>query len=130
MKYVDEFVLTVKKDKIEKYQKLAEAASKIWKKHGALEYVECVGEDMDPEIHNEECKTLTFPEMDKSNEDEFVVFAFITYRSREHRDKVNKKVMEDPEMKDEGKEMPFDFKKMAWGGFKTIVENGGKNKNE
>ena len=127
MKYVDGFVLVVKKDRIEDYREMAQKASQIWKKYGALEYFECVGDDLNPKILEgmEDMKGTTFPELTKINEDETVVFAFIVYKSREQRDEVNEKVMKDPEMSPEaweGKEMPFDMKKVSFGGFKVLVE--------
>lgn len=123
MKYVDGFVLAVSKDKLEDYRKFAQKAGEIWKKHGALEYFECVGDDMKPHAPGEECETLTFPGLINAKENEEIIFAFIVFESREHRDEVNKKVMNDPEMENhEMKETPFDVKRMAWGGFKSIVE--------
>jgi uncharacterized protein YbaA (DUF1428 family) len=116
--YVDGFVLPIPKDKIDTYKKVAEQASKIWKEYGALEYRECLGDDL--EIKD----VLTFPALANAGPDDTVVFAYITYKSREHRDEVNAKVMADPRINEmcgaEG--MPFDCKKMAYGGFKTIVE--------
>ncbi|MBI2106285.1 DUF1428 domain-containing protein [Candidatus Woesearchaeota archaeon] len=120
MKYVDGFVLVVPNDKVEDYKIMAQKGGDIWKKHGALEYFECVGEDMNPEIGG--MKMLTFPQLAKAGEDETVVFSFIIFNSKEHRNEVNKKVMEDPMMKEMPKEMPFDMEKVAYGGFKAIVE--------
>jgi uncharacterized protein YbaA (DUF1428 family) len=122
MKYVDGFVLTVKKDKLEEYREMANKAGEFWKKHGALGYFEFVGDDLNPDTQGAEI--MNFPKLTEMKEDETVIFAFIMYESREHRDEVNKKVMEDPQMKGdcEDKEMPFDMKKMSWGGFKSIVE--------
>lgn len=117
-KYVDGFVLPVPKDKVETYRKIAEQASNIWREHGALEYRECVLEDPIAK----EC--LPFPRLASAKPDETVVFAWITYQSRAHRDEVNSKVMADPRIKamcgEEG--MPFDPQRMAYGGFSTIVE--------
>ncbi|MGV8087315.1 MAG: DUF1428 domain-containing protein [Candidatus Woesearchaeota archaeon] len=124
MTYVDGFVLVVKKKNISKYKKMAEGGGKMWKKHGALQYFECVGDDMNPRSMGP-IKLFTFPQMTKTKSDETVVFSFITYKSRKHRDEVNKKVMKDPAMtdpKNKNMEMPFDMKKMAYGGFKAIVE--------
>ena len=116
--YVDGFVLPVPKDKIEIYRSIAEKASKIWKEHGALEYRECVGDDLDVK------EQVPFPRIAGAGAEDTVVFAWIVYKSREHRDEVNAKVMADPRMNemcgDGG--MPFDCSKMAYGGFKTIVE--------
>ena len=118
MSYVDGFLLPIKKAKLAEYKKLAKKAAKIFLKLGALEYRECVGDDLNPPWG------LAFPKLMKLKPDETVVFAWIVYKSRAHRDKVNKAMMSDPQMTAdmEGKEMPFDMKKMAYGGFKTIVE--------
>lgn len=118
MSYVDGFVLPLPKAKLDEYKKLAKKASKIFMRLGAIEYRECIADDMFPQ------GVLPFPKMMKLKDDETVVFAWIVYKSRAHRDKVNKAIMNDPEMEAsmEGKEMPFDMKKMAYGGFKTIVE--------
>ena len=118
MPYVDGFVLPVPKKKLKAYQKMAELAGKIWKEHGALEYRECVGEDLNVKFG------LPFGKSVKLKKGETVVFAWIVYKNRAHRDKVNAKVMKDPRLGQgmEGKEMPFDMKRMYYGGFKTIVE--------
>jgi uncharacterized protein YbaA (DUF1428 family) len=89
MKYVDGFVLVVPKKNIEDYKKMAGEGAKIWKKHGALEYFECAGDDLNPNMGEE--KVLTFPEMTKLKDDETVWFSFIVYKSKEHRDEVNAK---------------------------------------
>lgn len=116
MSYVDGFVLPLPKDKIEEYRKMAEFAGKLWMEHGALAYRECVGDDLDVK------DMLSFTKISGAGVDETVVFAFIEYRSRAHRDEVNAKVMADPRMKDCMPEtMPFDCKRMAYSGFKTIV---------
>lgn len=120
MTYVDGFVLTIPKSKIKAYKKMATEGSKVWKKCGALEYKECMADDMNPKE-----VIFTFPKMAKAKENEVVFFSFIVYKSRKHRDSVNKKVMAFFEKKyKDGKdmEMPFDMKRMAFGGFKTIVE--------
>ena len=117
--YVDGFVLTIPKKKIKDYQAIAKKACKIWMEHGALDYRECVGEDMKVKMG------IPFPKLAKSKPTEVVVFAFITYKSRKHRDAVNKKVMEDPRIHaicPDPKDMPFDCNKMTYGGFKTIVK--------
>jgi len=120
MRYVDGFVLVVPKKKLKAYAKLAKDASKVWKKFGALEYVECVAEDMKPkEI------TFTFPIMAKAKPNETVIFSYIMYKTRKHRDSVNKKVMAFFEKKYGDKmhdDMPFDMKRMAYGGFEAIVD--------
>lgn len=124
MKYVDGFVLVVKKDKLEDYKKMAQMGSNIWMKYGALEYFECVGDDLDPKVPDE-MKGITFPQLTKIDEDETVVFSFIVYESKEKRDEINKKVMSDPQMSAEAwkdKPMPFDMKKLAFGGFRAMVE--------
>ncbi len=120
--YVDGFVLPLKKDQVEAYRKLAETMSGIWQEYGALAYVECIGDDMANE-HG-----VPFPKLAGCSEDETVVFAWIKYPSREARDAANARLMEDPRMKDfcETGEMPFDFTRMAFGGFKVLVEAGAK----
>lgn len=117
--YVDGFVLPVPKDKIEEYRKLATIASEVWKEYGALDYRECVAEDMKNEW------SVPFPTLAGAKEDETVVFAWITYKSREDRDAINAKVMEDPRLKcsmDGTTPPPFDCKRMAYGGFETLVK--------
>lgn len=115
--YIDGFVLPLPKDKIEDYRRISEKASVIWKEHGALEYRECVADDMDAK------GMVSFPQLSQAGENDTVVFAYITYRSREHRDEVNAKVMADPRIHEMGPdEMPFDCARMAYGGFRTIVE--------
>lgn len=113
MPYVDGFVLAVPKDKLEAYKALAATACAIWMEHGALDYVECIGDDVP---YGE---LTSFPRAVMAKEDEVVVFAWIVYRDRETRDAINKKVMEDPRMKFEG--MPFDGKRMIYGGFTTLL---------
>lgn len=120
MRYVDGFVLVVPKKNIPAYKKLAARAGKIWKKHGALHYTECIGDDLKPKF-----VTLTFPKMIKLKKGETVWFSFVTYKSKKHRDQVNAKVMKDPFMNDpknKNNPMPFDMKRTAYGGFKTIVD--------
>jgi uncharacterized protein YbaA (DUF1428 family) len=116
--YVDGFVLPVAKRKIEAYRRLSQKASKIWKEHGALDYRECVLDDPIADW------PMPFPKGIKSKSGETVVFAWIMYKSRAHRDRVNAKVMKDPRLTDgmDEKNMPFDCKRMLYGGFKTIVE--------
>lgn len=119
MKYVDGFVLVVPKKNLKAYTKMASLAGQVWKEHGALEYFECVGEDLKPPMG------VPFPKLAKAKAGETVVFSYIVYKSRAHRDKVNAKVMQDPriaEMGEKGKPMPFDVKRMAYGGFEVIVE--------
>jgi uncharacterized protein YbaA (DUF1428 family) len=116
MSYVDGFVLVVPKRKIAVYKKMATRAAMVWKDHGALDYRECVGDDLKVKMG------LPFPKLAKTKPSETVVFSYIVYKSRAHRDKVNAKVMKDKRLF-EGmpKEMPFDMKRMAYGGFKTLV---------
>ena len=118
MSYVDGFLLVVPKKKIAAYKSLARKAGKIWREHGALEYRECVGDDLNVKM------ALPFPKQMKLKPGETAVFSWIVYKSRAHRDKVNAKVMADKRLSGPSmpKEMPFDMKRMAYGGFKTLVE--------
>ena len=117
-RYVDGFVLPVPKKNVEAYRAMAKKAGRIWREHGALDYVECVADDVKPG------KLTSFPQSVKLKAGETVVFAYIVYKSRAHRDRVNKKVMADPRLASsmDPKAMPFDAKRMIYGGFKTIVE--------
>lgn len=120
MKYVDGFVIVVPEQNIAAYREMAKLGAKVWKKYGALEYFECSGDDLEPEMTG-----ITFPKMTKAKDGETVVFSFIIFKSRAHRDEVNAKVMQDPMMNDpkyKDKMMPFDVKRMAYAGFKVIVE--------
>ena len=116
--YVDGFVVPVPLAKLDAYRQMSERAGKIWKEFGALQYWECVGDDVKPG------KVTSFPQSVQLKDDETVVFSWIVYSSREERDRINAKVMEDPRMKDmmDPKTLPFDGMRMFWGGFKTIVE--------
>ena len=116
--YVDGFVVPVPKRNLDAYRKMAEQAGKLWLEQGALQYWECTGDDVKPG------KVTSFPQSVQLKDDEIVVFSWIVYKSREHRDTVNAKVMDDPRMKKmmDPKNMPFDGMRMFWGGFKTIVE--------
>jgi uncharacterized protein YbaA (DUF1428 family) len=117
MSYVDGFVVPVKIEKIAEYRKLARKAGKIWREYGALAYFECIGDDVPPG------KVTSFPMSVKLAEGETVAFSWIVYKSRAHRDKVNKLVMQDPRLKPPNPEdMPFDGKRMIYGGFKVLVE--------
>jgi len=118
--YVDGFVVPVPQSKLADYRRTAEQAGKIWMEHGALEYCECIGDDVQPG------KLTSFPQAVQLKDGEVVAFSWILYRSREDRDRVNAKVMEDPRMKElmDPKHMPFDGKRMFWGGFKSVVELG------
>jgi uncharacterized protein YbaA (DUF1428 family) len=115
MPYVDGFVLPVPKKNLDAYRKLARKAGKIWKEYGALEYIECVADDVQPG------KLTSFPQAVKLKPDEVVVFSWIVYKSRAQRDKINKQVMADPRFDMKPSDMPFDGKRMFWGGFKPIV---------
>jgi uncharacterized protein YbaA (DUF1428 family) len=116
--YVDGFVLPVPKARLDEYRRIARKAGKIWREYGALEYVECVADDVDPG------KLTSVPRSVKLKPDEIVVFSWIVYKSRAQRDSILKKVMADPRLADmmDPKDMPFDGKRMFWGGFKTLVE--------
>jgi uncharacterized protein YbaA (DUF1428 family) len=116
MAYVDGFVLAVPKNKVEDYNNIARRAGEIWKEHGALAYVECVADDVP---YGE---LTSFPRAVQAKEDETVVFSWIVYESREARDAINKKVMADPRLNAEMTDMPFDGKRMIFGGFKTLLE--------
>jgi uncharacterized protein YbaA (DUF1428 family) len=116
-KYVDGFLLPVPKASIEAYRRIAEEAGKVWREYGALDYVECVADDVKPG------EVTSFPQSVKLEPDETVVFAWIVYESREHRDRVNEQVMKDPRMTGmDPKSMPFDGKCMMWGGFEVLVQ--------
>jgi uncharacterized protein YbaA (DUF1428 family) len=116
MEYVDGFVVPVPKKKLTAYKKLAKLASKVWRDHGALDYRECVADDVT------KGKVTSFPRSVKMKPSETVVFAWITYKSRKDRDRILKKVMADKRLAGfDPKNMPFDAKRMFWGGFKTIV---------
>lgn len=118
-RYVDGFVIPLKKKNLAAYLRLAAKAGKIWKKHGALEYVEAIGDDL--KIKG---MVTSFPKLAKAKAGETVVFSFITYKSRAHRDAVNKTVMADPTLLAmcDPKKSPFDFRRMAYGGFKALVD--------
>jgi len=123
-KYVDGFVLVVPKDKAEEYKKMAEGGRNTWIKYGALEYYECRGDDLVPQEMGGE-KARAFPEMTGATSEDTVWFSFIVFKSKEHRDEVNAKVMEEMSKKMEGdKDMsvPFDMTRMAYGGFQVEVE--------
>jgi len=118
MKYVDGFVVPVPKKKIDAYRRMSRKAGKVWKEHGALEYVEAVADDVQPG------KLTSFPQSVKVKRTETVVFSYIVYKSRAHRDRVLEKVMKDPRLEGmmAAKNLPFDAKRMIYGGFKNIVE--------
>ncbi len=116
--YVDGFVIPLPKANVDAYRKIARKAGKVWREHGALEYRECVGEDVKPG------KLTSFPQSVKQKPGETVIFAWIVYKSRAHRDRVNAKVMKDPRLADMMKPdaAPFDAKRMIFGGFDVIVD--------
>jgi uncharacterized protein YbaA (DUF1428 family) len=118
MRYVDGYVVPVPKKKMEAYRRMAQKAGKVWRDHGALEYIECVADDV------KRGKRTSFPRSVKLKPGETVVFAYIVYRSRAQRDRVNAKVMKDPRLAKmmDPKAMPFDAKRMFYGGFKLIVD--------
>lgn len=113
--YVDAFVLPVPTKNLTKYKKLAALAAKVWTDHGALEYVEAVAEDLAPGFG------VPFAKMAKAKKGETVVVSWIKYKSRAQRDKVNALVSADKRMAGMAKSLPFDVKRMAWGGFDTLV---------
>jgi len=117
MQYVDGFVLPVPQENLQACRRIAQKAGKIWREHGALEFRECVGDDV------KMGKLTSFPQSVKLKPGETVVFSWIVFKSRAHRDRVNAKVMEDPRLAKmmDPKSMPFDAKRMIYGGFKVLV---------
>ena len=118
MHYFDGFVVPVPRKKLDAYRRMAKTASKVWRDHGALEYVECIADDVKPG------KVTSFPQSVKLKPGETVVFAYVVYKSRAQRDRVMAKVMKDPRLANmmDPKKMPFDAKRMFWGGFKGLIE--------
>jgi uncharacterized protein YbaA (DUF1428 family) len=118
MKYVDGYVLPVPKKNLQTYRRMAQKAGKIWREHGALEYRECVGDDLNVKMGT------PFPRVTKVKPGETVIFSWVVFKSRAHRDRVNAKVMKDPRLANmcDSKSMPFDIKRMVYGGFKILVE--------
>lgn len=118
MSYVDGFVLSIRKAKLKEYTKMATEGKKTWLKFGALDYKECMIDDAAPQH-----VSFTFPKMAKTKDDEVTFFSYIVYKNRKHRDSVNKKVMAyfDKKYKDKDQSMPFDMKRFAMAGFKTVV---------
>ncbi|BAU47330.1 RNA signal recognition particle 4.5S RNA [Sulfurifustis variabilis] len=118
MSYVDGFVLPVPTRNLAAYRRLARKAGKVWRDHGALEYIECVADDVKPGKHT------SFPQSVKLKRGETVVFAWIRYKSRKDRDRVNARVMKDPRLADmmDPRALPFDGKRMFWGGFRAMVD--------
>ena len=117
MHYVDGFVLAVPQAKLAEYRKMARLGGKVWMEHGALDYVECVADDVKPGKHT------SFPQAVKLKAGEVVVFSYIVYRNRRERNRINKLVMADPRLAKymDPKKLPFDGKRMFWGGYKQIV---------
>jgi uncharacterized protein YbaA (DUF1428 family) len=117
-RYVDGFVLPVPRKNKEAYRRMAQKAGKVWREHGAIEYIECTADDV------KKGKWTSFPQSVKLKKGEAVWFSWIVYKSRKHRDSVLKKVMKDPRLANmmDPKKMPFDGKRMIYGGFKTMVE--------
>jgi uncharacterized protein YbaA (DUF1428 family) len=118
MRYVDGFVVPVPKKNLQAYRRMSQKAGKVWREYGALEYIECVADDVKPGKHT------SFPQSVKLKPGETVVFSYIVYKSRAQRDRVNAKVMKDPRLASmmDPKTMPFDGKRMFWGGFKILVD--------
>lgn len=118
MPYVDGFVLPVPKKNLKAYARMAQKAGKIWREHGALEFRECAGDDLNIK------GVVSFTETVKLKPGETVMFSYIVYKSRAHRDRVNAKVMKDPRLAKmmDGKSMPFDAERMVYGGFKVLVQ--------
>lgn len=117
MSYIDGFVLPVPQARLAEYRRLARKAGAVWKEHGALAYLEAVADDVKPG------KRTSFPQSVKLKDDEVVIVAYVLYRSRAHRDRVNTKAMADPRLAGmDATSMPFDGKRMFWGGFKAIVD--------
>lgn len=115
--YVDGFVLVVPKSKIAAYKKMATEGRNTWMKYGALDYKECMGDDLKPKQ-----VTLTFPKLIQAKPSEVVFFSYIVFKSRKHRDEVNKKVMAHFDEKYKDQKMPFDMRRFSYGGFKAVVE--------
>ena len=117
MAYVDGFIVAVPKKRLAEYRKLAKLGCKVWREHGAIDYKECIADDVPMG------KLTSFPRSVKQKPSETVIFAWITYKSRAERNRINKKVMADPRLSGmDPKKMPFDTKRMIYGGFKVIVE--------
>jgi uncharacterized protein YbaA (DUF1428 family) len=118
MRYVDGFLLPVPKKNMQAYRRMSQKAGRVWREHGALEYRECVGDDLQVKGMGSFLKTITV------KKGEMVVFSWIVYKSRTHRDRVNAKVMKDPRLAKmmDPKSMPFDTKRMVYGGFKVLVD--------
>jgi uncharacterized protein YbaA (DUF1428 family) len=115
MQYVDGYLLAVPRKKLKAYLKMARLGERVWRKHGALDYKECVGDDLNTKWGT------TFPKVMKLRPGETVVFSYIVFKSRAHRDRVNAKVMKDMTSMGVPMDMPFDMKRMSYGGFKASV---------
>lgn len=117
-KYIDGYVIPIAENNLDEYKRIAETAGSIWKEHGALEYIECIGDDLDPK------EFVSFKQVVGAADDETMIFSWIVFESREHRDRVNQAVMADPRLQEMMKpgDEPFDCKRMVYGGFKTLVE--------
>lgn len=118
-RYVDGFLIPMPKKNVKAYRRIAQKAGRIWKEYGALEYIECVGDDL-----NVKGVSASFPRRVRAKPNETVVFSWIIYNSKAHRDRVNAKVLKDPRVARmmEGQENPFDAKRMSYGGFKVLVD--------
>jgi uncharacterized protein YbaA (DUF1428 family) len=118
MRYVDGFLLPVREKNLPAYARMAQKAGKIWRRYGALDFKECAGDDLKVKVG------VPFPRTVKLKAGETVVFSYIVFKSRAHRDRVNAKVMKDPRIQNmcDPKDMPFDVKRMAYGGFKVLVD--------
>ena len=116
MSYVDGFLLPVPKKNLAAYRKMSAKAGRIWREHGAVQYIEAVGDDVASKFG------LPFPKLMNLKKGEMPVFSFIVFKSKAHRDRVNAKVMKDPRLDSDPKKMPFDIKRMSYGGFKVIVD--------
>jgi uncharacterized protein YbaA (DUF1428 family) len=118
MSYVDGFLVPVPKRKVQAYKRMSRKAGRIWREYGALDYVECLADDVKPG------KWTSFPQAVKLKAGETVVFSWIVYKSRRDRDRINAKVMKDKRLASmmDPKNMPFDGKRMMWGGFKVVVD--------
>jgi uncharacterized protein YbaA (DUF1428 family) len=124
MPYVDGYVIPIPTKNVAAYRRMAAKAGKVWRDHGALEFRECVGDDLQPAIGPDGKPSPTFPRLAGLKKGETVLFSWVVYKSRAHRDRVNAKVMKDPRLARmmNAKKMPFDVKRMAFAGFKTIVD--------
>jgi uncharacterized protein YbaA (DUF1428 family) len=116
MAYIDSFVVPVPKSKLDAYRELARKSGALWREYGALEYHECLADDVKPG------EVTSFPQSVLLKPDETVAFAWVVYKSRAHRDEVNEKVMKDPRMQMDPASFPFDGKRMFWGGFESFID--------